>query len=85
MDMIGHENIASDVNAMASSRFAEANKNRMDGWPIQDHLPVKGAKGDKVDWVPEVYLGKTTQARLMHGVLKDGGHRPPLQFMALLL
>ena len=49
MDVIRHENITSDADTMASSRFAEVDKSRMNGLPIQDHFPVKGAKGDKVD------------------------------------
>ena len=49
VDVIGHEYIASDINAVAYSRFTATDKNRMDGWSMQDHFPVKGAKGDKED------------------------------------
>lgn len=54
MDVVGHENIAPDINVMTDSRIAEIDKDRMDGWTIQDHFPVEGTKGDKVNGLPDI-------------------------------
>lgn len=78
MQVVRHENVASDKGPVSGALFAELNKGFVRGWLGQNGFPIKCAERHEIEWVLKMNAGEAGEAWLVH-TSGNGGHRPPLQ------
>lgn len=66
MEVIRHQDIASDECTVCCGALAELNKGCVDGRLGENQLPVISAKGEKIKRLLQIYASETAEAWRMH-------------------